>query len=202
MCCSGNLRPPTQTSLITLLEYLHSGHDRGFGQQLEILRSILLLNGVLPTRSSQSMHPLRSDADDFSLLKEESCNYDCSCMDIIQSLLWAFPKLAWTRREKDRALPLHIAALIGNLNLARILAAAVSIILTSRFFQSRLSFSLICCSAVSRSFVSTKRQGKDTTPFRSERRSQRNGTNVSSTEPDFGNDYNNQAEITASFCCC
>jgi len=124
MCCSGNLRPPTQTSLITLLEYLHSGHDRGFGQQLEILRSILLLNGVLPTRSSQSMHPLRSDADDFSLLKEESCNYDCSCMDIIQSLLWAFPKLAWTLREKDRALPLHIAALIGNLNLARILAAA------------------------------------------------------------------------------
>ena len=128
-CLYGSERPmPTQTALIHLLECLHSGHDRGFRQQLDIFQSILLLNGVLPNRNSQATCHLGPKIDDCSWVKEESgCDDSCSCINIIQSLLWAFPKLAWTRRAKDNALPLHIAALIGNISLATILAAAVSI---------------------------------------------------------------------------
>ena len=117
-----------QTSLINLLECLQSGNDRGFRQQLGIFRSMLILNGAQSARKSPDVpRPNTSVGLDFGEGSELVEFYEhCSCIDVIQSLLWAFPKLAWTRRARDNALPLHIVALIGNVKLARILAAAVS----------------------------------------------------------------------------
>lgn len=109
---------PTQSSLIDMLECLVSGDDRGLRHHLEVLNSALQLNGISP-RSHLQPH-----FDNCSLVEEELWgNHHCSCYDVIQSLLWAFPKLAWTKRAKDNALPLHLVALIGNVELARILAA-------------------------------------------------------------------------------